>query len=205
VRIADTLLRGGHLADDALAETWYTGERPAHLDTCTLCSERAIDMARWLEQTRDLGAAEADAAFTPERLAAQQSQILRKLEQLDRPAKLLSFPAAPIAGPAAPRRSAAPWIAAAAAAGLVLGVVAGRLSVWQPAPAASNAAVTKPAVEPAADAAPVERAADLVAEPFPGEIGQPELSSLSALESLTPQAVVARASNAPAGKAPRRP
>ena len=193
MRIADTLLRGGHVSEDALAEAWYSGVRPAHLDQCDLCAERALDLARWLDVTKQVGTEAADAVFTPERLAAQQSQILRKLEQIDRPSKLLSFPRvtamAPLADlPMPVRQNIAAWIAIAAAC-LILGVVAGRLSVWQPSVPVRSAQV-RPVAPTAKDVQPV-------ADPYPGEIDQPQINSLSALERLTPQAqvVLARASS----------
>lgn len=193
MRIADTILRGGHVSDDVLAESWYTGARPAHLDNCDACAERALDMARWLEQTKQLGADAADAVFTPERLAAQQSQILSRLEQLDRPSKLLSFPRATATAPVSDlqipvRQHIAAWIAVAAAC-LVLGVIGGRLSVWQPSPSVPvQSTQVRPATPPVPDV--TSPATDL----YPSEIEQPQLNSLSAIESLTkPQVIVARA------------
>ncbi len=67
----------------------------------------------------------ADEAFPAERLAAQQSQILRRLEQIDEPARVIAFPAATWARlPRSPRarRVAPAWVGVAAAAGLVIGV-----------------------------------------------------------------------------------
>lgn len=193
MRIADTLLRGGHLSEQALVDAWQEGERPAHLDQCDICADRAIDLARWLDDTRQLGIESADSVFTPERLAAQQSQIMRKLEQLDRPSRLLSFPRVAaqmqIADTQMPvRHSTAPWIAVAAAC-LMLGVVAGRLSVWTPSAPAAQAAQQPATITPQPAPEPAE---------FLGEISRPEINSLSALETLTPQVgVVARASDGP--------
>ncbi len=201
MRIADTLLRRGHLSEDALVAAWYSGVCPAHLDTCDLCTERALDVSRWLEQTRELGMAEADAAFPAERLAAQQAQILRRLEQLDRPSKLLSFPrvAAATAGhhdfASREHRHFAGWILAAAAAGLILGVIGGRLSTWQPtAPAVhTSAAATAPRTPKAPDTLrSLDQGADLLLESDPG---QPQIRSLSAIDRMTPQGTVVRASN----------
>lgn len=199
MRIVDTLLRRGHLSEDALVDAWYSGNHPAHLDTCDLCAERALEVSRWLEQTRELGIAEADAAFPAERLAAQQSQILRRLEQLDRPSKLLSFPRVSPAMPAHfelhghDHRVSSRWIAAAAAAGLILGVIGGRLSVWQPASAAATSAAvqTVPAAQ-APETARLDDAADLLLN---SEVNQPQIHSLSAIDTLTPQVTVVRASS----------
>lgn len=192
MRIADTILRGGHVSDDVLIEAWYSGARPAHLDNCDACAERALDMARWLEQTKQLAADSADAVFTPERLAAQQSNIMSRLEQLDRPSKLLSFPRT--AMPAAVSEMQMPqrqqhigaWIAVAAAC-LVLGVIGGRLSVWEP---------SVPVQSAQAPVTPAPKAPAPAVDLYPGEIDRPELNSLSAIENLTPpQVVVARASS----------
>ncbi len=68
--------------------------------------------------------------FTPERLAAQQAQILRRLEQVDSPARVISFPAAMRAerGDAGGRRVAVSWVGVAAAAGIAIGIVGGQVS-----------------------------------------------------------------------------
>jgi hypothetical protein len=170
-------------------EAWYSGARSPHLDQCDACAERALDMARFLEQTKQLALESADAVFTPERLAVQQSQIMNRLEQLDRPSKLLSFPRATPAVAAgdlqAPRQQhIGAWIAVATAC-LVLGVIGGRLSVYEPA---------APAIQ-SAKAAPVVEEPKAPADQYPGEIDQPQINSLSALEKLTQPVMVARASN----------
>lgn len=207
MRIADTLLRRGHLSEDALVDAWYSGTHHAHMDTCEICADRAIEVSRWLEQTRDLGVAEADAAFPAERLAAQQSQIFRKLEQLDRPSKLLLFPgvATTVAATTATpldhnehHRVSSRWIAAAAAAGLLLGVIGGRLSVWQPSSSATRAATAAPIVpapqspETTPRAQDPNDAADLLLD---SDSTQSQIRSLSAIDTLTPTVTVARASD----------
>src|SRR5262245_42920811 len=92
VRLADLVFRRGHLSDEALDEVWMTGTRPAHLDRCDLCADRAVEWSRWLEDVRTTAIEAADAAFPPDRLAVQQAQILRKLEQLDQPSRVIAFP-----------------------------------------------------------------------------------------------------------------
>jgi hypothetical protein len=130
VRLSDRIFRGGHLSERALVEALTGGERPAHLDRCDLCAERAVALSRWLDDIRATGVATADAAFPPERLASQQAQILRRLEQLDQPARVIAFPshARLSQRDAGDRRVAPGWVGVAAAAGLVLGVVGGQLS-----------------------------------------------------------------------------
>jgi hypothetical protein len=130
VRLADVLFRGGHLSDQALVEVCMTGVRPAHVDRCDLCADRAVDLGRWLDDVRVTGVAIADAAFPAERLAAQQSQILRKLEQLDQPSRVIAFPRHSRLDErqSIGRRVAPVWIGVGAAAGLVVGVIGGQMS-----------------------------------------------------------------------------
>jgi hypothetical protein len=87
---------------------------------------------------------EADAVFTPERLARQQARILQRLEQDGRPARVIAFPGYPQDGAAARVRPGTRWIAAAAAAGLIVGLLAGHLAHDMPggAPAATAARAT---------------------------------------------------------------
>ena len=130
MRLIDVVLRQGHLSEQALMEALTGGDRPAHLDRCDLCAERAVDLARWMDAAREDARDASDAVFTAERLAAQQSQILRRLEQVDSPARVISFPAAMRTerGEAAGRRVAVSWVGIAAAAGIAIGIVGGQMS-----------------------------------------------------------------------------
>jgi hypothetical protein len=107
-----------------------SGDRPAHLDRCDICAERAVAVGRWLDDARLAGAEAADGYFTPERLQSQAAQIDRRIAQLEAPTRVLSFPAAGRADGAGRtgRRVAASWVPLAAAAGLVVGVVGGYYS-----------------------------------------------------------------------------
>jgi anti-sigma factor RsiW len=152
VRLADVLFRSGHLSDRALVDACMTGERPAHMDRCDICAERAIEFGRWLDDVRALGDADVDAVFPAERMAAQQAQIMRKLEQLDQPSRVIAFPKHIHFDDRVSqgRRVAPGWLAAAAAAGLVLGVVGTKLSSELTNPTAAPAPVTQSAqVDPA--------------------------------------------------------
>ena len=130
MRLVDVVLRQGHLSEQALVEAVMTGERPAHLDRCDICADRSVELSRWLDDVRVIGQEAADDVFTPERLAAQHAQILRKLEQVDEPSRVIAFPVAPKPEVREPlgRRVAPAWLGVAAAAGLVLGVVGGQVS-----------------------------------------------------------------------------
>lgn len=181
MRLADAVLRRGHLSENALVEVWNTGVRPAHLDACDICAERALEISRWLEDVRALGRAEADAVFSDERLTAQRGQVLARLAQLDRPAKVISFPARTLllSDPAGGRRITPAWLAAAAVAGLILGIASGELShlaTWgQP---DRPAVIAGPATPSAADG---ERFLDGIFE-------RPGFGALSTLDEMTPRA-----------------
>lgn len=121
-----------HLDDDVLAEIWSaaasegrTATHP-HLTSCAHCRSRYSAFTDWLDDVSADARAEADEAFPVERLAAQQAAIFRRLEALERPARVIAFP-----------RNTRPtttsqhftrrWIATAAAAGLVIGLAAGQI------------------------------------------------------------------------------
>lgn len=97
----------------------------------TLPTEIDAPLLDSLADARDAVAAEADAAFTPERAAAQRAAILARLGAAA-DSRVLSFPPRAVeAVPAAANRSQAPrpalgWMLTAAAAGLVVGVGTGQ-------------------------------------------------------------------------------
>lgn len=127
--------RARHLHDDRLFECYIaerSGERidpPAaeHLSTCSDCGVRYGELSRFMDGLREEAEAETDAIFTPEQLRSQQQQIARRIELLGHPARVLSFPGLLVRRhlTAHASRIAPRWAAAAAAAGLFVGVGAG--------------------------------------------------------------------------------
>jgi hypothetical protein len=130
VRLVDLLVRQGHLSERALTEAVLTGARPRHMERCEVCGDRAVELGRWLVDLKDVAVAEADEAFPAERLAVQQSQIMRRLEQSDEPARVIEFPTSSgrLARDSGGRRVAPAWLGVAAAAGVVVGVIGGHLT-----------------------------------------------------------------------------
>lgn len=130
MRFADVLFRQGHLSERALVDAIMSGDRPFHLDRCDICAARAVELNRWLEAIQTTAVDAADEAFPQERLAAQQAQILRKLEQADEPARVIAFPlqARPETREAATWRVAPGWLGVAAAVGLIVGAIGGQLT-----------------------------------------------------------------------------
>ena len=188
--VRDLVLRGGHLSDRAVVDVCMTGERPAHLDRCDICAERAIEVGRWLDEMRAIGDADVDAVFPAERLAAQQAQIMRRLEQIDQPARVIAFPKHMRLDATADqgRRVAPGWVAVAAAAGVLLGAVGTQVGSHllgsRPVPAALTA-----------QAAPAQTTGldpDRVAEIDAADqevMDRAHVNSLDAIETLTPRMV----------------
>jgi hypothetical protein len=114
----------GHLSARELAELWPDGGAHPHVAKCDDCRAEYDALAQVFLAARD-AADEADEHFPPDRLAAQHAHILRRLENAERPARVLHFPLSTRPFPSA-RNGARRWIAAAAAAGLLTGIVAGR-------------------------------------------------------------------------------
>lgn len=126
------IFRSRHLHDSRLFDCYLAechGEPmdlPAaeHLADCGPCGSRYAKMAKFMEALRSESEADADAVFTPERLQAQRQQIARRLEHVGRSAHVISFPesSAQRAMTTLVSRTAPRWLAAAAAAGLLVGV-----------------------------------------------------------------------------------
>lgn len=187
MRLADVVLRRGHLSDQALIDAWSTGIHPAHLDRCDQCTARAVGMSRWLEDLQVQGRAEADDLFTDAHLTAQRGQILDRLAQLDRPSKVITFPAAAAAAirqPFADRRVSPGWLAAAAAAGLMIGVISVELSHMLPF-GTTPAPVTATATAPSVTTSPALSFDD---DGFlNGGFDRPSVGVLMALDEMTPR------------------
>jgi len=132
VSILNRFAANRHLDDDVLAEIWSTASSEGritthpHLTSCAHCRARYSALTGWLDDLRNEAHAEADEAFPAERLAAQQAAIFRRLEALERPARVIAFPkhSRPVTASQPFTRR---WIATAAAAGLVIGLAAGQI------------------------------------------------------------------------------
>jgi len=193
-----TRITGQHLDDAALAEIWTNavadGSRAAHphLDVCAECRLRFASLMAWLEEVRTDAFADADAAFPPERLAAQHAQVLRRLEAAERPTRVILFPKTPVQPPRP--TSVRRWVAAAAAAGLFitglglgqlmnLGDLRGTRSTF-PAdrvPESNRAAAITPGLVPVS-------LNDDIAFPEFDELSMPRYEALRAFDTFTPRA-----------------
>jgi anti-sigma factor RsiW len=133
--------RAHHLQEERLLDS-YLAERnrepldppvAEHLADCASCSTRYAELTAFMDTLRRDGDAEADAIFTPERLRLQQQQIARRLAHVGRPTRVLSFPGRIVQRTmaASASRTASRWVAAAAAAGLFVGVAVGASFQWR--------------------------------------------------------------------------
>jgi len=125
--------RSRHLDGDRFTDYYYARRGDAspdpaaarHLDDCRACAERYAELARVLDTVRADGETDVDACFPPERLRQQQQQILRRLLHLGEAARIIRFPTAGVRPGGSRAGVAARWLAAAAAAGLFVGVALG--------------------------------------------------------------------------------
>jgi anti-sigma factor RsiW len=125
-------MRRNHLSDDRLIDVCldkagYAAERN-HLDSCPECAERGAHLSRMLTDVAAVTVAEADAAFSVDRLAKQRARILQRLEQEGRAGRVITFPGNLTQRPSLRARPGMRWVAGAAAAGLLIGVAAGHLA-----------------------------------------------------------------------------
>ena len=117
-----------HLSDDQLIELCLGGGDRVAAPGCAACEARRADLAALLDEVVRRRRHEADAAFPAERLARQQARILHRLEQDGRPGRLIAFPGHTQEPSPLRVRPRTRWIAGAAAAGLVIGLLAGHLA-----------------------------------------------------------------------------
>jgi hypothetical protein len=136
------MLRAHHPQDDHLFDCYLSARHgdavdplvAEHLADCAACAARYADLVSLMDGLAVEAAAESDAVFTTERLRAQQQQILRRVEHIGRPARVISFPShvpADRSQPPAAPHARSRWIAGAVAAGLFIGVGLGAGIEWQ--------------------------------------------------------------------------
>ena len=194
--ILNRLRFSAHLDDAALAAIWTDGRLShPHLASCVACRARFADFSTWLENIRVDAITQADENFSAERLATQQAQIFRRLEAAERPARVIAFPR--FTQPLTSRTShVSRWIAAAAAAGLIVGVGVGQLTDLRHSLTTPNAAAVhaRAANAPASGGRDprVQTVSAIRDEAFLSELdaslSRAAVPELRALDGLTPRA-----------------
>jgi len=125
----DTVLIRRYLADRGLTALDASDEAPLrHLAHCPACESRYQAVRSAFDETREAALASADTACSADRMERQRERILRRVDAMQSGPKVLPFPAAGQPGHAAPQpRVFRRWVAAAAVAGLLVGLGAGRV------------------------------------------------------------------------------
>lgn len=185
--LAVSSLNGDTRLDESVAGE---AQASAHLDRCEQCQAAVADRSAVLLLDREAVDALVDAQLTDAALDAQQRAIAARLAQRDN-IRVLEFPAR-AAKPARRDRPAARWLAAAAAAGLFVGVITGprletALGILRPHPPILGVK-TPPVEEPESYEARIPHARD---EAFLSEletaVNNRGAAPLRALDDLTPE------------------
>jgi hypothetical protein len=185
-----------HLDDAAFAELWTSalavGDEPGrhpHLDECAECRVRFGSFCQWMIDIREDATAEANQLLSPERLAAQQAQIFRRIETTERPARVIAFPKHTEG--TLRRTPVHRWVAAAAAAGLIAGLALGQVVNFRYR-TVSPSVFTERTVPPASPhPAAVPAVAAVSDEVFLADLEEaatPRYEALRAYEAFTPRA-----------------
>jgi hypothetical protein len=98
-----------------------------HLRSCRTCSQALARLSRELDGWRMEASREADAHFDEGTLESQRFRILDRLAHLGQAARVLPFPGPSFARTAQAGLVSRRWISAAAAAGLLIGIVTGQV------------------------------------------------------------------------------
>jgi hypothetical protein len=143
-----------------------------------------------MDTLRRDGDAEADAIFTPEHLRIQQQQILRRISLVGRPARVLSFPGRLVRRTidASTSRTAPRWAAAAAAAGLFVGVAVGASFQWRAHPQGRQLATNTKSVpvSTSGNRPAVVASDDAFLSDLEIALERPHTRELQAFDALTP-------------------
>lgn len=199
------IARSTHLKDDRLFDCYVSAQAgemvdppsAEHLAECADCTRRYAELTMFMDGLRDEADAELEELFPAERLLAQEQNILRRLTHIHRPARVISFPARELAA-AMPASGRVPprWLAAAAAAGLFIGVAVG--GFFGPASIRRNPPMqvaSAPMSAPRTTSTPAVRANTPADAPdddafllqLEMSLAQPTLRELQPFDALTPQ------------------
>lgn len=98
----------------------------AHLASCRVCVQRLSHLTTELDSLRDEAWAEADRHFNDASLRHQRSRILDRIAHVGQSARVIAFPGHARSGVSPTSGGGRRWISLAAAAGLIIGIVAGQ-------------------------------------------------------------------------------
>ena len=203
--------RDQHIATDRLTALAFIARAPQddspdsaednfafeHVSRCDACASRLAQLTADADSLRDEAFAQADELFDDATLDAQRTRILDRIAHLGQAARVISFPnrtrevAMPVSS------SGRRWISVAAAAGLIIGLVAGQLLHFLPSaplPLRDDGAsmqsadrMGSPGVIPASATLPLLTDDELMEE-VEAAVQLRRANSLRAIDALTPTA-----------------
>jgi hypothetical protein len=120
-----------HLTDTELLSLHFDRTRDGgahdHVSGCATCQARGRAVTELLDDVTRAASAETEALFGDELLARQHARIMGRVAQECRSARIISFPAA-TPPPVRHARGGSRWVAAAVAAGVILGIMGEHLT-----------------------------------------------------------------------------
>jgi hypothetical protein len=122
--LTDTELLSLHFETSLATSRAEAGQH--HLTGCATCQARHRAVTELLDEVSQ--AVEADSVFSTETLARQHGRIMARVAHESRTGKVISFPAAAAPVPVRYPRTGSRWVAAAMAAGVILGIVGEHLT-----------------------------------------------------------------------------
>lgn len=125
--------RLAHVDQDRLVTACLEGPSAAdeaHFAACDTCAARLRALAALLDEVSSSADVHTREVFTEERLASQRNRILQQIAHAGEHGRIIAFPGSAAAATRLFRtRPSFRWVAAAAAAGLAIGLLVGRLSI----------------------------------------------------------------------------
>jgi hypothetical protein len=168
-----------------------------HVATCHECASRLTDLTANADELRDAAFAEADVVFDDAMLDAQRTRILDRLAFIGQSARVISFPRRSREAAMPVSSTGRRWTSVAAAAGLIIGLVAGQLLHFVPSsprPSRDEGVslqtaerTSVPAIVPASASLPALSADELMEE-VEAAVQLRRAQSLRAIDALTPTA-----------------
>ena len=183
---------------DESADNSHDREALVHVARCRRCAAEYARLTAEADTLRDLAFAAADDVFDEAMLEGQRLRILDRLAHLGRAARVLSFPRRSRDAAMPARTGSRRWISVAAAAGLIIGLVAGQMLhfvPWNAAGVREDTITTMQAPGRQGGLAIVPASAsmrtlsdDELLDEVEAAVQLPRAQSLRALDALTPRA-----------------
>ena len=196
-------VREPHVPLDRLTALALVGRAPegeqdrhalSHVTRCDRCAEQLARLTADADQVRLHAFAEADAVFDTALVDAQRTRILDRLAHLGQMARVLPFPSRSRDAVMPVATGSRRWVSVAAAAGLIIGLVAGQLLHFVPLDGTADRDLVtisprpaSPLIVPVSSSSPLLSDDELLDE-IEAAVQLRRAQSLRALDALTPTA-----------------